>query len=207
MLKIDAAEFVVLDVETTGLSVTDGDRIVEVAAMKLKNGNIIGTYHSLVNPKRLLSAEAMSINNITQEMVEKAPTADVVLAELLVFISGACVAGHNVRFDLNFICYELAMHGRKLPDATPVVDTLKMARDLLPYLSNHKLAYLARSLGVRVTTTHRALADVELTLQVLCRLITMAQEQQVDELSKFFTQFGIEKPSFRFNTLAQTSLF
>lgn len=207
MMNIRAAEFVVLDVETTGLSVMDGDRIIEVAAMKVKNNQIISSYHSLVNPKRSLPTEAMSINNITPEMIAQAPTADVVLSELVDFIGGACIAGHNVRFDMGFICYELSLQGRKLTDSIPVVDTLKMARDLLPYLSNHKLAYLARSLGVRVTTTHRALADVELTVQVLNRLIDLACEQQLADVNKFFPQFGVEKPVYKLTQLEQTSLF
>ena len=207
MLSVKSTEFVILDVETTGLSSNDGDRIIEVAAMKIKEGKIIAKYHSLVNPKRLIPSEATNINNITNDMVANAPTNDVVLVELMDFIGGASIAGHNVRFDLNFICYELSVMGRRLSEGTPVIDTLKMARDLLPYLSNHKLAYLARSLGVQVTETHRALADVELTVNVFFRLVEIAQEQNLLELNKFFTQFGVEKPTFKFAQSSQASLF
>ena len=206
-MKIQQTEFVVFDVETTGLWVQDGDRIVEIAAMKVKAGKVVDRFYSLVNPKRLIPLEASKINNITQDMVAQAPTAAQVLPSLIDFISGSCVAGHNVRFDLGFLCYELALAGRKLQEGTPVVDTLKMARDLLPYLSNHKLAYLSRSLGVTVGETHRAMADVALTVEVLIRLMDMSAEQNIDDVSKFLAKFGVEKPSFKLAQVHQTSLF
>ena len=207
MITVKNTEFVILDVETTGLSSQTGDKIIEIAAMKIKDGQVVSKFHSLVNPGRLIPTEATNVNNITNEMVSDAPTNAVILPQFMAFIGGASVAGHNVKFDLNFICYELALLGRRLPDTTPAVDTLKMARDLLPYLSNHKLAYLARSLGVRVTETHRALADVELTVQVFFRLLEIAQEQNLLDLNKFFAQFSIEKPTFKFAQTNQASLF
>jgi DNA polymerase III alpha subunit (gram-positive type) len=97
--------------------------------------------------------------------------------------------------------------GRKINEGTPAVDTLKMSRELLPYLSNHRLAYLARSLGVVVNDTHRAMADVELTVQVLMRMIEMATDQNLDQVSTFFIQFGVEKPTFKLISSHQESLF
>ncbi len=206
-MDIKRAEFVIFDVETTGLSATGGDRIVEIAALKVKAGEIIGEYYSLVNPKRALSLEAMQINQITEEMIADAPTSEKVLPELIDFISGGCVAGHNVRFDLGFVGYELSLLGRRLKDDTPVVDTLKMAKELLPYLSSYKLAYLARSLGVSVGDTHRAMADVKLTVAVFLRLMDMAAEKDLSDAGKFLGQFGVEKPVFKLNQVSQTSLF
>ena len=206
-MNIKSTEFVVFDVETTGLSPTDGDRIVEIAAMKIKDGQVVDKFYSLVNPKRDLPAAATRVNNITGDMVAQAPTAEEVLPKLLSFIAGACVAGHNVRFDLGFLSYELALMGRKLNESTPAVDTLKMAKELLPYLSNYRLSYLARSLGVTVSETHRAMADVELTVQVLFRMIEMASDQNLDKVGKFITQFSVEKPSFKLTSSPQPSLF
>ncbi len=206
-MNIKDTEFVVFDVETTGLSAQDGDRIVEIAAMKVKNGKVIDKFYSLVNPKRVVPPEATRINNITEDMVAQAPTANEVLPKMVSFISGACVAGHNVRFDLGFLSYELALMGRKLNESTPAVDTLKMAKDLLPYLSNYRLSYLARSLGVTVNETHRAMADVDLTVQVFIRMMEMASEQNLDDITKFFTQFSVEKPSFKLASSVQASLF
>lgn len=206
-MHIKSTEFVVFDVETTGLSPQDGDRIIEIAAMKVKDSQVIDKFYSLVNPKRSLPREAMIINQITEDMVIDAPTSAEVLPRLIDFIGGACVAGHNVRFDLGFLCYELSLCSRKLKDETPAIDTLKMAKELLPYLSSYKLAYLARSLGVTVNETHRAMADVEITVKVMLRLIEMAHEKDLCGVLKFFTQFGVEKPVFKFVTTTQSSLF
>jgi DNA polymerase III epsilon subunit family exonuclease len=206
-MNIKLTEFVIFDVETTGLSPVDGDRIVEIAAVKVKGNQVVDKFYSLVNPQRLVPAQATLVNNITNEMLQEAPVAADILPQMIHFIGGACVAGHNVRFDLNFLCYELALIGRRLNDQTPAVDTLKMARDLLPYLSNHKLAYLARSLGVVVDQTHRAMADVELTVAVFLRLMEMAGDKDLQKVSIFLDQFGVEKPSFKLNQKSQASLF
>ena len=206
-MNIKLAEFVIFDVETTGLSPVDGDRIVEIAAVKIKGAVVVDKFYSLVNPQRSMPSHATLVNNITQEMLVDAPVAADVLPPMINFIGGACVAGHNVRFDLNFLCYELALIGRRLNDQTPAVDTLKMARDLLPYLSNHKLAYLARSLGVVVDQTHRAMADVEITVAVFLRLMEMAGDKDLHQVAVFLNQFGVEKPSFKLIQKAQASLF
>jgi len=206
-MNIKLTEFVIFDVETTGLSPTDGDRIIEIAAVKIKEGRVLNRFYSLVNPQRPIPSQATMVNNITDDMVAEAPLAADILPQMIHFIGGACVAGHNVRFDLNFLCYELALTGRRLHDQTPAVDTLKMARDLLPYLSNHKLAYLARSLGVVVDQTHRAMADVEITVGVFLRLMEMAGDKNLQKVPVFLNQFGIEKPNFKLSQKTQASLF
>ncbi len=206
-MNIKLTEFVIFDVETTGLSPIDGDRIVEIAAVKVKGPLVVDKFYSLVNPQRSMPSHATLVNNITEDMLTTAPVAADILPQMIHFIGGACVAGHNVRFDLNFLCYELSLIGRKLHDRTPAVDTLKMARDLLPYLSNHKLAYLARSLGVVVDQTHRAMADVELTVAVFLRLMEMAGDKDLQKVPVFLDQFGVEKPSFKLKQKSQASLF
>ncbi len=206
-MHIKLAEFVIFDVETTGLSPMDGDRIVEIAAVKVKENKVVDKFYSLINPKRSMPAHATEINNITEDMLQGAPMAAEILPQMINFIGGGCVAGHNVRFDLNFLCYELALAGRKLNEHTPAIDTLKMARDLLPYLSNHKLSYLARSLGVVVDQTHRAMADVEITVAVFLRLMEMANDRDIQKISIFLEQFGVEKPSFKLSQKPQASLF
>ena len=206
-MNIKLTEFVIFDVETTGLSPIDGDRIVEIAAVKVRGLQMVDKFYSLVNPQRSIPLQATQVNNITDEMLVSAPIAADILPQMIHFIGGACVAGHNVRFDLNFLCYELSLIGRKLHDQTPAVDTLKMARDLLPYLSNHKLAYLARSLGVVVDQTHRAMAYVELTVAVFLRLMEMAGDKDLQKVAVFLNQFGVEKPNFKLNQKPQASLF
>ncbi len=121
-------EYVVFDVETTGLSPQRGDRIVEIAAVRVKDWKIVDTFESLINPERELPVEAQQIHHITEEMVKGAPTAEIVLPKMIDFTGGACLVGHNIKFDLNFLCFQLSLIGRKLREETPAMDTLKMAK-------------------------------------------------------------------------------
>lgn len=206
-MNINGLEIVVFDVETTGLSPIDGDRIIEIAAMKVKDFKVTDQFYSLINPKRFLPAQAMAVNGITEEMVADAPFSEEVMPKFIDFIGGACVAGHNVKFDLNFVCFELSLLNRKLKDQTPAIDTLKMARELFPYLSTYKLTYLARALGISVDGAHRAMTDVETTVKVMLRMIEKAQTQDLGQIQKFLAQFGVEKPVFKAVRTTESSLF
>src|SRR5271163_1362727 len=104
-MNIKLTEFVIFDVETTGLSPIDGDRIVEIAAVKVRGLVVVDKFYSLVNPQRNIPSQASQVNNITEDMVNKAPVSADILPQMIHFIGGACVAGHNVKFDLNFLCY------------------------------------------------------------------------------------------------------
>ncbi len=200
-------EYVVFDVETTGLSPVGGDCIIEIAAVKVKRGETIDTFESLINPQRSLPLGAQQVNKITEEMVATAPLANEVLPKFTDFIGGACLVGHNVKFDLGFLCHGLSKIGRKLKKETPAVDTLKMAKNLLPHLSNHKLASVAQYLGVPVGATHRALADVELTYTMFTRLLEVAQDQRLETFMQIYESFGVDKPNFKIVPVEQASLF
>ncbi len=175
----------------------DGDRIIEIAAIKIKDLKPIATFHSLINPMRDIPASATNVNQITIDMLTDAPTAEAFLPGIIDFIGGGCVVGHNVKFDLNFLCYELALSGRKLREETPAIDTLKMAKALIPYLSSYKLSNIARALGITIGETHRALSDTQLTIDVLIRLMDMAGDRNIDGLQEFCRHFSVEKPVFR----------
>jgi DNA polymerase III epsilon subunit len=206
-MEIKNAEFVIFDVETTGLSALNGDRIVEIAAIKIKNFEKIGQMDSLINPERDIPFQAQAIHGISNEMVSSAPTRDEVLPKIIDFIGGACLVGHNISFDLKFLCYELSCVGRKLHQATPSLDTLKMARGLIPYLNNYRLGHLANALGVKVGTTHRALADVELTSSIFSHLIRKAYSQHFVSFPELYKKFGVDKPQFAIQQLHQETLF
>lgn len=206
-MNIEEIEFVVFDVETTGLSPKSGDRIVEIGAVKVRGKTVVGTFESFINPKRDLPLEAQRINNITPDMVAQAPFSEQILPEFLVFVGGACLAGHNVKFDLDFICYELALLNRKLKEETPALDTLVMARKLMPHLTNHKLSTVARSFGVTIQETHRALSDVHLTVEVMHHLINLAQKQQIEKFQHLVREYSVVKPTYKFQSFEQSSLF
>ena len=140
-------------------------------------------------------------------MVKDAPTSEEFLPQIIDFAGGACLVAHNASFDIKFLAYELALHGRRLREETPVIDTIKMAKGFLPYLSSYRLESLANSLGVTVKGTHRALTDAELTVAVFKRLLLMAGDYNIFQLPDMITRFGVEKPNFKFSHVLQPSLF
>lgn len=200
-------EFVVFDVETTGLSPLNGDRILEIAAVKVKDQKISDTFSSLVNPRRSIPIEAQRVHGISQDMVADAPNAEVVLPQMIDFIGGGCLVGHNIKFDLDFLCYELSLFGRKLRVETPAVDTLKMSKKVMAHLRSHRLSYLAHSFGVRVDETHRALADVKLTVSVLYHLLDIAVDQGIQNPSDILKHFSVPKPNFKIENSHHELLF
>lgn len=201
-------EYVVFDVETTGLYPLTGDRIIEIAAVKIKGMKEVARLETFINPERDIPFEAQQINQITPDMIACAPTAERVLPQMIEFIGGSCLVAHNIKFDLDFLCYQLAGIGCKLNDATPAIDTLKLAKAYVPQLRSHRLSNIALSFGIPFQETHRAMADVLITVGVFNRLLTLAQNQGLRTFQELIKQFSIPKPSFKIeNTLTQGYLF
>ena len=182
MNDIKEKEFVIFDVETTGLSPASGDRIIEIAALKINGLRPVEKFYSFIDPERELSFSAFQVNGITEEMLLGAPTSREVLPRFHDFLQGAAIVGHNIRFDLSFLCYELSLIERKLGEDTVVIDTIRMARHLLPHLGRYPLWFVAHSLGIRRTQAHRAMGDVELTYEVFRRLIEAKGERNLFEI-------------------------
>lgn len=204
-MKLIDAEYVVFDVETTGLSPTEGDRIIEFAALKVRKGKIVEKLVSLVNPGRALAAT--DIHGISEDMLQDAPRSADILPQLIDFLGNGCLVAHNASFDVRFLAYELALAGRRLRDETPVIDTIKMARGFLPHLTSYRLEYIARSLGLQILTTHRAEADAQLTAQLFGRLLMIANDYNINGLRDLIDRFKVEKPVFKAGYAEQPSLF
>lgn len=196
-MKAKETEYVVFDVETTGLSAQDGDRIIEIAAARVRDLKIVETFESFINPRREIPIQAQEINRITPEMVADAPTSDEILPYFVEFVGGACLCGQNVKFDMDFVCNELALAGHKLHEATPAIDTVKMARYFMPHLGSFRLSNVAQAFGVKIDVTHRALADVKLTTEVLRHLLIMAEDQKITTFRDVLREFGVQKPVFK----------
>ena len=170
--------YIVFDVETTGLSAVY-DTIIELAAVKVQNGEIVDRFESFANPHRRLSATIIDLTGITDDMVENAPEVDDVLRKFHAWIGDAILVAHNASFDMGFLntgCKKIGIG--KLPN--PVIDTLELGRLLFPDMKNHRLNTLAKKLDVELTQHHRAIYDAEATGYILIKMLKEAAEKGIE---------------------------
>ncbi|ENH96552.1 DNA polymerase III [Gracilibacillus halophilus YIM-C55.5] len=180
--------YVVFDVETTGLSAIY-DTIIELAAVKVKNGEIVDRYESFANPHHPLSQTTTDLTGITDDMVQNAPEVDQVLSEFHEWMQDAVLVAHNAEFDMGFINTGFKHIG--LPEATnPVIDTLELARFLFPELKNHRLNTLCKKLDIELTQHHRAIYDAEATGYLLWKLVKRSVEQGITNHNQFNQHMG-----------------
>jgi len=149
--------FIAFDVETTGLS-PKKDRVVELGLVKFKNGRIKEKRCWLINPDRPIPVYATKVHGITDEMVADKPRFEDICSDLMAFIGDDILIAHNARFDVNFVSAEIKRMKGTLPD-NEVLDSLKLFRAWFPELDSHKLSIVAKHVGSRKGTFHRALDD------------------------------------------------
>jgi DNA polymerase-3 subunit epsilon len=161
---------VMLDFETTGLSPESGDRITEVAALRIAGGEIVDRYVSLVNCGVRIPPFITSLTGISQAMVDGAPPAEEVVPELIEFIGADTLAAHNASFDEKFLKAEGARLGHDCRHEG-LVCSVKLSRRVLPGMPSYKLGELARVLGIAFRgTAHRAEADAEVAARLLLHI-------------------------------------
>ncbi len=177
--SLHEVDFVVLDTETTGLR-PGPDRVIEVAGIRLRGGEVVDTFQSLLNPGRRLPPFIVQFTGITQEMVAGAPAADAALPTFLRFIDGAILVGHNIGFDIGFLAHEARLLGTMFP--LDGLDTIPLARRFLPNLRRFKLDLVAEHLNISAANRHRALGDAKVTAAVFLKLLTIAQKQGIETL-------------------------
>lgn len=166
----DATTVVILDFETSGLSPTTGDRVIEVGAVLLDDGVITGRYQSLINPDFRISSFIERLTGITNTMLATAPTAPTVFNELADFIGDYNLVAHNAAFDQKFFASELDQIDHKASNSFAC--SLLIARRLFPNAPDHKLATLMQYLRLPTKGNyHRALADAEMTAKLWLRII------------------------------------
>jgi DNA polymerase III epsilon subunit len=189
--KIDEAEFIIFDTETTGLNPEAGDRIVELAAIRWRAGKEIAQFETFIDPKRPIQDAAFEVNRITPQMLQNAPEAKDVMPRFLAFIQDACICSYNAAFDLGFINSELKRLGLVLPKESMVVDILRMARRLLPGLERYALWFVAEKMGATHMQEHRALSDVKLTLEVFEKFLVRLKPKGVLDTLHLVSLFGV----------------
>src|SRR4051794_12389296 len=170
-LSLADTTFVVLDLETTG-GAADGSGITEIGAVKVRGGEELGSFQTLVNPGERIPAFITVLTGITDAMLAPAPPIESVLPSLLEFLRGSVLVAHNAPYDVGFLKAACARHGYPWPQPR-VLDTAAVARRALTRdeVPNRKLATLAQFFHARVQPTHRALDDARATVDVLHALI------------------------------------
>lgn len=162
-------EFVIFDVETTGLS-SVYDTIIEIGAVKMKNGEVLERFDKFINPHHPLNEQTINLTSITDEMVSAADDEDVVIKQFQDFYGDRPLCGHNVQFDVGFVNAALRRAG--LSEITqPVVDTLEVSRLLHPEQNRHTLDSLAKKYNVSLEHHHRANQDAEATGYLMYKLL------------------------------------
>jgi DNA polymerase III epsilon subunit family exonuclease len=181
--SLEEAEFVVFDLETTGLSPTR-DRICELGAVRVRGLELVDSFQSLVNPGIALPEPVARLTGLRQQELRTAPSAAAVVRQFLGFAGDALLVAHNARFDQRFLeQHLLALYGRRLSEAP--LCTAALARRLLEGRRRRVgLASLANFFGVPTSPCHRALPDAETTAQVLVHLIGLSQELGARRLSE-----------------------
>ncbi|MDQ6871465.1 MAG: exonuclease domain-containing protein [Gemmatimonadota bacterium] len=168
---LNKLSYVVVDTETTGGRHGSGDRITEIAAVVVRDGEIVEVFETLVNPERSIPYFVSQLTNITWEMVKDKPTFDRVAPEVMRVLEGNVFVAHNMMFDWRFVTSELSrsaarkLQGRRLC-------TVKMARKVLPQLSRRSLDHVARYYGVEIHGRHRAGGDALATAKCMLRMLS-----------------------------------
>lgn len=182
--------YIVFDIETTGFSAIK-DKIIEIGAVKVVRGEIVDRYSTFVNPGVPIPFKITELTRITDEMVIQAPNIDAVLPEFLAFVGDAVLVAHNAAFDVGFI-----EQNCRYQDITPdfaSVDTVGLARVLLPTLSKYKLNVVAKALNISLDNHHRAVDDAAATAEIFVKFIGMLKERNITTL-KGINQFGNMNP-------------
>ena len=189
--------YCVLDLETTGLSFRT-EKITEVGIMKIKNGEVIDSFETFVNPEKPIPYKVVEVTKITDDMVKDAPKIDEIFPKILEFVGDSVLVAHNADFDIGFLKHNAAELGYKLENT--YIDTLRLAKDLFPDYKKYKLGIIAENLGIKVEVAHRALDDVDTTVKVFNIMLDMLKEKgakKVDDIDKVATDENSEKEAYK----------
>ena len=169
-------EYVAFDLETTGLS-SANDRIIEIGAVVMKNGEELDRFQTFVDPQRSLEKKIVELTGITDEMLKGAPKIEEVLPEFLKFVNGRVLVAHNSDFDTGFIRAACARQG--LPYTYTAADTLILSQNMLPQLNKFKLDIVSNALSLPDFNHHRA-ADDAVTCGLIMHRLMARMEEELD---------------------------
>ena len=173
--------YVVFDLETTGFS-AESNRIIEIGGVKVTGGEIVDTFSTFVNPKTPIPFAIEELTGINDSMVLEAPVIEEILPAFLEFCQGAVLVAHNAGFDTSFVKKNCQRQG--LPYGFTAVDTVGLARILLPQLNRFKLDLVAKALGIPLDNHHRAVDDAACTARIFVKFLEMLGEQGIKNLDE-----------------------
>lgn len=204
-----ADTYVVFDIETTGFGPVK-DRIIEIGAVKVRDGVIVDKFSTFINPEIPIPRKIEELTGINDEMVIGYPKIDTILPEFLLFCEGAVLVAHNASFDVSFI-RKKAEDLQTETDFT-VVDTVGMARMLLPGLNNYKLNTVAKALNVSLENHHRAVDDAGATAEIFLKFLPMLTNQgvvlleEINPLGKLSPEAIKKLPTYHAIIMAQNDV-
>jgi DNA polymerase-3 subunit alpha (Gram-positive type) len=173
--------FVIFDIETTGLSVSQ-DELIEIGAIKVKNGAILGEFGELIDPGIPISPFTTKLTGITQSMVNGKPSVKSVLEDFYNFSKGTILVAHNAEFDLGFMDYNYKKYGIS-NQVNPSIDTLNLAKVLIPERTRFGLDSLSRYFKVRLENHHRAVNDAKATNEIFLHLLKQLRKNGFQKFS------------------------
>jgi DNA polymerase-3 subunit alpha (Gram-positive type) len=180
------SDFVVFDIETTGLS-KDKNHITEIGAVKVSDGAIVDKWSTFVNPGEPIPPNIVALTSITDDMVKDAPRIDEILGDFFEFCKGCVLVAHNASFDIGFI--RKAAEDMGLGFGFTYLDTLQLARCMYPTLHNHKLDTLTKHLNIILENHHRAVDDAKATAEIfvkMCEQLENENKTELDELDEIY---------------------
>lgn len=187
-IDLETGTHVVFDVETTGLSAVY-DTIIELAAVKIHDGEVIDRFESFANPHHSLSQTTIDLTGITDDMVKNAPEVDEVLKDFYAWTGDSVLVAHNASFDIGFLNQGYKkLNYNKVENA--VIDTLELSRFLFPELKNHRLNTLCKFLDIELTQHHRAIYDAEATGYLFWKLVKELLKKEITNHNQLNNHMG-----------------
>ena len=182
--NIDNLDLVFFDVETTGLDVTRGEAICEIGALKVRGGEIIEEFTTLVNPKKSIPLEVYRIHKISDDALKDAPFFEGIAESLLKFLDDSVICAYNADFDMSFLNYELMRIKQPLLQL-PTIDILRLAKKTVK-IPRYNLATVAAYFNIKIEgDVHRALTDAKLAFKVFCSLKEILNEKGINSLEDY----------------------
>lgn len=189
-------EYIVFDIETTGFS-SDRDRIIEIGAVKVKDGSIIDSFTAMVNPEMKIPLKIIELTGINNDMVKNAETIEDVLPIFMRFIGKSMVVAHNAPFDTSFIRKNCNRLGLEFDN--PILDTIPLCKFIFPELKRYKLSTVVKHLGISLNNHHRAIDDAKATAEILLACFKNLEERDIKDIGslnrEFLNNFNVKNAS------------